>query len=56
MSQTTKEINRVTGTVISVSLKLIMFAVTILLLYEGVTRGYEFGYHVFCDTAAAEAG
>lgn len=54
MSQTTKEINRVTGTVISVSLKLIMFAVTILLLYEGVTRGYEFGYHVFCDTAAAE--
>ena len=54
MSQTTKEINRVTGTVISVSLKLIVFAVTILLLYEGVTRGYEFGYHVFCDTAAAE--
>lgn len=54
MSQTTNEINQVTGTVIRVSLKLILFAVTILLLYEGVTRGYEFGYHVFYDTAAAK--
>ena len=40
MSSTTKEINKITGAVIRVSWKLIVYAVVVLLLYEGVTRGY----------------
>ncbi len=55
MSETTKEINKVTGTIIGVSWKLIVYAVVILLLFEGVKRGYEFGHEVFYDTAVAEA-
>ena len=54
MSRATKEINRVTSTIIAVSWKLIVYALVVLLLYEGVTKGYEFGYSVFYDTAVAE--
>ena len=54
MNQTAKEINKVTSTIILVSWKLIVYAVVIMLLYEGVTRGYQFGYNVFYSTAAAE--
>ncbi len=55
MNQTAKEINKVTSTIILVSWKLIVYAVVIMLLYEGVTRGYQFGYNVFYSTAAADA-
>lgn len=54
MSRTTREINRVTSTIITVSWKLIVYALVVLLLYEGVTKGYEFGHSVFYDTAVAE--
>ncbi len=47
MSQMTRDINKITGTVISISGKLIIYAVVILLLVEGVTRGYAFGHSVF---------
>ena len=47
MSNTTNEINKVTGTIIRVSWKLIVYALAILFLYEGATRGYQFGYDVF---------
>lgn len=55
MGRTTKEINRVTSTIITVSWKLIVYAVVIMILYEGVTRGYQFGHDVFYSTAVAEA-
>ena len=55
MNQTAKEINKVTSTIILVSWKLIVYAVVIMLLYEGVTRGYQFGHNVFYATAVAEA-
>ena len=55
MSEKTSDINRVTTAVITVSWKLIACALVILLCYEAVTRGYEFGYGLFHDTAAAEA-
>ena len=42
MSQMTKEINAITGTIIGVSGKLIIYALVILLLVEGMTRGYAF--------------
>lgn len=51
MSQMTKEINAITGTIIGVSGKLIVYALVILLLVEGMTRGYAFGHEVFYSTA-----
>ena len=54
MSDTTKDINRVTGAIIRVSLRLIIYALVVLLLYEGVTPAYSFGYAVFAGTAVSE--
>ena len=51
MSQMTKEINAITGTIIGVSGNLIVYALVILLLVEGMTRGYAFGHEVFYATA-----
>lgn len=51
MSKRTSEINKVTGTIISVSLKLIIFILIIFFLYMGVTKGYEFGYSMFNPSA-----
>lgn len=53
MSDTTREINKVTGTIIRVSWKLIVYAVAALLMYEGVTRGYAFGHDIFSSSAMA---
>lgn len=51
MSQITKEINAITGTIIGISGKLIVYALVILLLVEGMSRGYAFGHEVFYATA-----
>lgn len=57
MSRTTKEINKITGAVIALSIRLIVLALMILLLYEGITRGYEFGHEIFYASAMeAEPG
>ena len=57
MSRTTKEINKVTGAVIAISIRLILLALIVLLLYEGVTKGYEFGHDIFYASAMeAEPG
>ena len=53
MSNTTNEINKVTGTIIRGSWKLIVYALAILFLYEGATRGYQFGYDVFYSSGMA---
>lgn len=50
MSQMTKEINKITKTIIGISGKLILYALVILLLVEGMTRGYAFGYSIFYAT------
>lgn len=55
MSDTTNEINKVTGAIIRVSWKLIVYALAVLLLYEGVTRGYAFGHDIFYPMAMAPA-
>lgn len=47
MSRTTKEINRITGAIIGISGRLIVYALVVLLLYEGVTGGYAFGHDIF---------
>ena len=55
MSQLTKEINKITGTIIGVSGRLIIYALVILLLVEGVTRGYAFGHEIFYASAMEPA-
>lgn len=55
MSQVTKEINKVTSTIIGISGKLIIYAVVLLLLVEGMTRGYAFGYSIFHSQPMEEA-
>lgn len=47
MSNATREINRITSAIIRISVKLILLALIILLLYEAVTRGYAFGHQIF---------
>lgn len=53
MSQTTKEINRITRTIIGICGRLIIYILVLLLLYEGVTKGFAFGHEIFYATAAA---
>lgn len=55
MSRATKEINRITGAIIGISGRLIVCALVVLLLYEGVTRGYEFGHEIFYATSMEPA-
>ena len=43
MSNRTREINKITTTIIGISVKLMVYALIILLLYEAVSRGYDLG-------------
>ncbi len=52
MSPTAKEINKITGVIIGVAGRLIVYALVIMLLYEGVTAGYAFGHDIFYAPAA----
>lgn len=51
MSETTKDINRVTGIIIGISFRLILYAIAILFIYKGATKGYEFGHEIFYASA-----
>lgn len=55
MSETTKDINKVTGAIIGISFRLIIYAIAILLIYEGVVKGYEFGHEIFYASSMEEA-
>ena len=55
MSHITRDINKVTGTVIGISGKLILYALVILLLAEGITRGYTFGHSLFYESSVEQA-
>ena len=55
MSNRTREINKITTTIISISVKLLVYAMIILLLYEAVARGYAFGHEIFFAEAVDEA-
>lgn len=52
-SNTARDINRVTGAIIKVSLHLIIYALVILIFYEGITAGYQFGHEIFSSTAVS---
>ena len=55
MSRTTREINRITTAIISISAKLLIYALVFFLMYEGAIRGYRFGHEVFSPQAVSEA-
>ena len=55
MSETTKDINKVTGAIIGISFRLIIYAIAILLIYEGSVKGYEFGHEIFYASSMEEA-
>lgn len=51
MSQTTREINRITTTIMGVACKVLLYVLVFFLLYEGITRGYSYGHEIFAPTA-----
>ena len=55
MSSRTREINKITMAIIRISVKLMLLALLILLLYESVIRGYAFGHAVFYAEAVEAA-
>ena len=55
MDDTTKDINRITGAIIKVSLHLILYALLILIIYEGMRAGFAFGYEIFGNTAMSSS-
>ncbi|MEG1144253.1 MAG: aminodeoxychorismate lyase [Clostridium sp.] len=55
MSRTTSKINKITTTITNVSCKVLLYALVIFLMYEGITRGYGYGHEIFAPTAVAEA-
>lgn len=55
MSNRTSDINKITTAIISISLRLILYALIILLLYEAVVRGFAFGHSIFYAEAVEEA-
>lgn len=57
MSRVTKEINKISMAVISISTKLVIYVMLIVLLAAGAKKGYEFGHSVFYAPAMeAEPG
>lgn len=55
MSSRTREINKITMAIVRISVKLMLLALLILLLYEAVIRGYAFGHAVFYAEAVEAA-
>lgn len=55
MSRRTREINRITTAIITISIKLMVLALLILLLYEAVVRGFAFGHEIFYAEAPEKA-
>ena len=47
MSHTTKNINKVTGTVISASGRLIIYAIMLIIAIKGASMAYTFGHDIF---------
>lgn len=55
MSSRTREINRITSAIIRISVKLIVLALVILLMYEAALGGFSFGHQIFYSEAAERA-
>lgn len=55
MSRATKEINRITGTIISIALRVIIIAVLVVILMKGMKIAYDFGHSIFYEQGVEEA-
>lgn len=47
MSRVTKEINKISMTVISISGQIVLYTLIVVLLVMGARKGYEFGHSIF---------
>lgn len=57
MGRVTKEINKISMAVISISTKLVIYVLLVVLLVVGAKKGYEFGHSIFYAPAMeAEPG
>ena len=55
MSNTTQNINKITGTVIAIAIRVIIAAIIIFVLIKGVKICYDFGHDIFYETTMEEA-
>lgn len=55
MSKTTKQINKITSTIIMIAVRIIILAVIIVFAIQGVKWSYNFGHSIFYATSVEEA-
>lgn len=55
MSRATKEINKITGTIITIAIRVIVIAFLIAALMKGMTAAYNFGHSIFYEQGVEEA-
>lgn len=55
MSKTTKQINRITSTIILIAVRIIIIAAIAVFAVQGVKKAYEFGHSIFYETSVEEA-
>lgn len=57
VSSSTDKINKVTGTVIFISSRVIIYIIVAVVFYYGITNAYQFGFNVFSKrTMTSEPG
>lgn len=47
MKRVEREVNRITSAIIGTALRVLAVVLIVFFLWEGVTRGYRFGYRIF---------
>ncbi|MCI7796145.1 MAG: aminodeoxychorismate lyase [Lachnospiraceae bacterium] len=55
MSRITREINKISMTVISISGRLVFYVLVVVLLLMGARKGYEFGHSIFYSPGMEKA-
>lgn len=55
MSRSKRDMNTVTGTLMNISGKTLIYVLIFFLLFMGVTRGYHYGHEIFAPTPVAKA-
>ena len=55
MSNATKSINKITGVIIAIAIRVIVIAAIIFVLVKGIQFCYDFGHDIFYETTMEEA-
>lgn len=53
MSRSTRDMNTVTGTIMGVSCRALIYVLVFFLLFLGITRGYSYGHEIFAPAPMA---